>query len=227
MTVDYNALFDLSQVYDNWRLLVSGALMTISIALTATILAGILGIVMSMLLSSRRRWVAVATRGYVEVIRGTPLLIQMYILYYGLPALGIVLSGFWAAVIALGVNSAAYVGEISRGAIGSIDRAQRESGFAVGMSTFTTYRRIVLPQAFPVALPSLVGEVIDIVKWSSLATVIAVPEVTQIVYQIVSQSFRGFAILFLLLAGFYFTLTWSLSIMSRALESRLTSYRAR
>lgn len=227
MTIDYNALFDLSQVYDNWQLLVSGGLMTIYIAITATVMAGIVGVLMALLLNSRRGWIVLATRIYVEVIRGTPLLIQMYILYYGLPAFGIVLSGFWAAVIALGLNSAAYVGEVSRGAIASIDRAQREAGMAVGMNALTTYRRIILPQAFPVALPSLVGEVIDIVKWSSLATVIAVPEITQIVFQIISQSFRGFAILFILLALFYFILTWSLSVMSRALESRLTRYRLR
>jgi polar amino acid transport system permease protein len=76
-------------------------------------------------------------------------------------------------------------------------------------------------------LPALVGEVIDIVKWSSLATVIAVPEMTLVVYQIISQSFRGFALLLLCLALFYFTMTWSLSIISRRLEFSLTRYRAR
>lgn len=227
MNIDYAALFDLAQVYNNWRSLVSGALVTIYIAIAATLFAAVGGIFMWMLLASRSRTVAVGARIYVELIRGTPLLIQMYLLYYGLPVLGIVLSGFWAAVIALGLNSSAYVGEILRGAIAAIDKTQKESGMAVGMSSFTIFRRIILPQAFPIALPSLVGEVIDIVKWSSLATIIAVAEITQIVYQIVSQSFRGFAILFLLLGVFYFTLTWSLALLSRRLEYSLTSYRIR
>lgn len=227
MTVDYSSLFDLNQLVDNWRMLISGAFMTIKISIAATLLALVGGGVMLLLLTSRSSIIAIATKFYVELIRGTPLLIQMYLLYYGLPAVGVVLSGYWAAVIALGLNSAAYVGEIARGAIGSIDRTQRESAMAVGMGTFVTHRRIILPQAFPIALPALVGEVIDIVKWSSLATVIAVPEMTLVVYQIISQSFRGFALLLLCLALFYFTMTWSLSIISRRLEFSLTRYRAR
>ncbi len=97
----------------------------------------------------------------------------------------------------------------------------------MGMGYSATQVRIVFPQALPIALPALVGEVIDIIKWSSLASIVVVPEATQVVYQIVAQSYRGFGILFLLLAAFYLTMTALLSLLSRRLERRFTNYRSR
>jgi polar amino acid transport system permease protein len=95
------------------------------------------------------------------------------------------------------------------------------------MSYLATQVRIVYPQALPIALPSLIGEVVDIVKWSSLASIVVVPEATQVVYQIVSQSYRGFGILFLTLAAFYLVVTASLAWFARRLERRITRHRVR
>lgn len=221
------AMFDPAQVLNNLGILGSGALTTILVSLVAVLVAVVVGLALAAVRGSPSRAVSVLARMYIELIRGTPLLVQMYIFYYGLPSLGIALSAFTAAALALGLNSAAYVSEIIRTAVQSIARSQRESGQAVGMSYFATQVRIVYPQALPIALPSLIGEAIDIIKWSALASIVVVPEATQVVYQIVSQSYRGFGILFLALAVFYFLLTGSLAALARRLEGRITRYRIR
>ena len=221
------AVFDLHQVTDNLGILAAGAGTTLLLALTAIVLAAIVGVALAAMRSAPWKPVLWVSRAYIELIRGTPLLVQMYILYYGLPSLGLTLSAFQAAAIALALNSGAYVGEILRSAIQSVERSQRESGRAVGLSFWATQRRIVLPQAAPLALPSLVGEVVDIVKWSSLGSIVVVPEATQVVYQIVNQSYRGFGILFLVLAAFYLVVTALIAALSRRLERRMTRYRLR
>lgn len=225
--LDLEAMFDPAQVLDNIDVLTAGAWTTLLLSATAVLFAAVVGVALAAMRSSPWRWLSWATRAYIELIRGTPLLVQMYILYYGFPSLGLTLSAFTAAAVALAINSGAYVGEILRSAVQSVERSQRESGRAVGMSYLATQVRIVYPQALPIALPSLMGEVVDIVKWSSLGSIVVVSEATQVVYQIVSQSYRGFAILFLVLAGFYLAVTGSLSFLSRRLEQRLTRYRLR
>ena len=225
--LELETMFDPSQVTNNLHVLLMGGVTTLALSATAIVLAAVVGIVLAILRSSSWRPVLWASRAYVELIRGTPLLVQMYIIYYGLPSLGITFSAFASAAIALALNSGAYVAEILRSAIQSVGRSQTKSGQAVGMSRYATQVRIVFPQALPLALPSLVGEVIDIVKWSSLGTVVVVPEATQVVYQIVSQSYRGFGILFLLLAAFYLLVTATIALLSRRLEQRLTNYRLR
>lgn len=223
--VDLKAMFDPAQVLNNVDALVAGAQTTLLLSATAVLFAAIVGVLLAAMRSSSWRLLSGAARIYIELIRGTPLLVQMYILYYGLPSLGVTLSAFTAAAIALALNSGAYVGEILRSAVQSVERSQRESGRAMGMSYLATQVRIVYPQALPIALPALMGEVVDIVKWSSLGSIVVVSEATQAVYQIVSQSYRGFAILFLALAVFYLVVTGSLSLLSRRLERRLTKYR--
>lgn len=223
--LELEAMFDPSQVTNNLYVLMMGGLMTLLLSATAILFAAVVGVLLAALRSSSWRPLLWISRCYVELIRGTPLLVQMYLIYYGLPSLGITFTAFASAAIALALNSGAYVAEILRSAIQSVGRSQRESGQAVGMSKLATQVRIIFPQALPIALPSLVGEVIDIIKWSSLGTVVVVPEATQVVYQIVSQSYRGFGILFVLLAVFYLSVTATVALLSRRLERRLTRYR--
>jgi L-cystine transport system permease protein len=220
-------MFDPAQVSNNLDALVAGAATTLLLSAVATLLAGVAGVALALARGAPLRAISSGSRLYIELVRGTPLLVQMYFLYYGLPSLGLTMSAFTAAAVALALNSGAYVGEILRSAVQSVERSQRESGRALGMGVFATYARIVLPQAFPIALPSLMGEVIDIFKWSSLGAIVVVPEATQVVYQIVGQSYRGFGILFLVLAAFYFAVTTLLVALSRRLERRMTRYRLR
>lgn len=227
MSIDFQALFDLRQVTDNTEVLLAGAATTLKLSGLSIVFAAIVGVLLAVLRSSRLKAVSGASRAWIELIRGTPLLVQMYILYYGLPSLGITLSPITAAALALAINSGAYVGEILRTAVQAVPRAQSESCRAVGMGYFTTQLRVVYPQALPLALPSLIGEVIDIVKWSSIGSIVVVPEATQVVTQIVAQSYRGFGIMFLTLALFYLVLTASLAALSRGVEQRMTRYRRR
>ena len=225
MKLDFEALFDPSQVLDNVDVLLEGALTTLQLSALSVVFAAMVGVLLSVLRSSPWRTVRGATRIYIELIRGTPLLVQMYILYYGLPSMGITLSPMTAAALALAQNSGAYVGEILRTAIAAVPKAQGEASRAVGMGYLETQFRIIYPQALPIALPSLMGEVIDIVKWSAIGSIVVVPEATQVVTQIVAQSYRGFAIMFLSLALFYLVLTGTLALASRWLEKRLTRHR--
>jgi His/Glu/Gln/Arg/opine family amino acid ABC transporter permease subunit len=227
LSLDLQALFDLHQVTGNVDVLVAGAVTTLKLSALSMVFAAIVGLLLAVLRSSRLRVVSVASRAWIELIRGTPLLVQMYILYYGLPSLGITLSPMTAAALALAINSGAYIGEILRAAVQAVPRAQSESSRAVGMGFVTTQIRVVYPQALPLALPGLVGEAIDIVKWSAIGSIVVVPEATQVVTQIVAQSYRGFGIMFLLLALFYLVLTASLAALGRKLEQRLTRYRQR
>jgi His/Glu/Gln/Arg/opine family amino acid ABC transporter permease subunit len=225
MKLDFEALFDPSQVLDNVDVLLEGALTTLQLSALSVVFAAMVGVLLSVLRSSPWLTVRGATRIYIELIRGTPLLVQMYILYYGLPSMGITLSPMTAAALALAQNSGAYVGEILRTAIAAVPKAQGEASRAVGMGYLETQFRIIYPQALPIALPSLMGEVIDIVKWSAIGSIVVVPEATQVVTQIVAQSYRGFAIMFLSLALFYLVLTGTLALASRWLEKRLTRHR--
>ncbi len=227
MNIDFKALFDPAQVLDNVDILLAGAWTTLQLSGLSVVLAAAVGLLLAVLRSSKWRPLSVLTRTYIEVIRGTPLLVQMYILYYGLPSFGLTLSPMTAAAAALAINSGAYIGEILRSAVQAVPKSQRDSGRALGMGFIHTQVRIVYPQSLPIALPSLIGEVIDIVKWSSVASIVVVPEATQVVSQIVAQSYRGFGIMFLTLAVFYLVITGSLAALSRSLEKRLTRYRTR
>jgi len=224
---DLFAFFDPMQVVDNTRILLKGAGMTLLLSAASVVLAAVVGGVLGVMRSSTSRPVAWGSRAYVEIIRGTPLLVQMYMLYYGFPSLGITLSAFTAAAVALANNTGAYTAEIVRGAVQSVERSQPESARALGMGYWATYWRVVAPQALPIALPALVGEVVDIVKWSALASVVVVPEATQVVYQIVGRSYRGFGSLFLTLAVFYLLVTGLVAAVSRRVERRMTRYRLR
>ncbi len=131
---------------------------------------------------------------YVWIFRGTPLLVQLFIIFFGLPALGITLDAFPAAVIAFSLNEGAYTSEIMRGAISAIPRGQYEAGYSVGMNYFQIMRRIVLPQAFRVAFPPLFNELIALVKNTSLAASITVSEMFREAQKIAARTFEPFAL---------------------------------
>ena len=125
---ELGAMFDLAQVRNNAAVLASGAATTLLLSSTAILLAAVLGLLLAILRSFSWRPLLWGSRTYVELIRGTPLLVQMYIVYYGLPSIGVTLSAFNSAAVALAFNSAAYVAEILRSAIQSVGKSQSESG---------------------------------------------------------------------------------------------------
>jgi polar amino acid transport system substrate-binding protein len=158
--------------------------------------------------------------GYVELYRGTPLLIQLYILYYGLPNIGISLSPFLAAIIGLGMNYAAYEAELYRAGISAISKGQMEAAVSLGMSRNLALRRIIFPQALRIALPGITNDFIALFKDSSLVSVIAMVELTK-TYSIHAATSLRFFELGLITAALYFGMSYPLSIMARRLEARL------
>src|SRR5437867_8606133 len=133
--------------------LVTGALMTIKLSIVSITLGLVLGLIAALACLSRRPWLRRTATTYVEVIRGTPLLVQLFIIYYGLPEYGIRIDPFPAGVLGLGINYGAYLSEVFRAGILSIDRGQWEAGASLGMTRSRLLRVIILPQASRVVLP--------------------------------------------------------------------------
>lgn len=160
-----------------------------------------------------------ATAFYIWFIRGTPALIQIFIVYFGLPQLGIRLSPFTAGVLALGVNSGAYVAEIIRSGLSAIPRGQTESSLALGFSPALTMRTIILPQVFRIILPALTNEAISILKNTSLLSTITVIELTLYAQTLISATFRPFDF-YIAVALIYLVLTSVLTQLAGWLERR-------
>ncbi len=169
---------------------------------------------------SRRLWQRHLGDLYVELVRGTPLLVQIMIAYFGLaPLLGID-SKFWVGTIALGAFAAAYMGEVFRAGIESVERGQFEAARALGLSRARTMRHVILPQAVKRMIPPLTGELIALVKESSLLFAIGVTEMMFAARQIASKTYKSFEP-YLLVAAMYLTITIPLSLLARRLERRL------
>ena len=160
---------------------------------------------------------------YVEVFRGTPLLVQLFLIYYGLPYFNITLEPMTCAIIGLSLNSAAYMSEIIRGAILSIDKGQYEAAFSLGYSKVKTYIQIILPQSFRVALPSLMNSFASIIKETSLVSIISIAEITRVGNQIYARTLRPFEV-YLVIALIYLVMTYSISLLAKFIEGRSTRW---
>jgi polar amino acid transport system permease protein len=166
---------------------------------------------------SKIRVIRAASDFYVWFIRGTPTLIQVFIVYFGLPQFGVKLSPFTAGVIALGVNSGAYVAEIVRAGLSAIPNGQTESSLALGINRFDTMRRIILPQVFRIIVPPITNEAITALKNTSLLSTITVIELTLFAQTIIATTFRPFEF-YTAVALIYLLLTTILTQLSSWLE---------
>lgn len=163
-------------VSDNFPILWSGFLTTLGLTLSSLLVGLVFGLMLALMKISTNWILKGISIAYIELIRGTPALMQIMLVYFGLPALGLNIDRFTAAVVALGLNSAAYSGEIFRAGIESIDRGQMEAARAIGMTGSMAMRLIVLPQAFRVVIPPLVNEFVALLKDTSLVSVIGVAD---------------------------------------------------
>jgi cystine transport system permease protein len=162
-------------------------------------------------------------RFYVSVIRGTPLLLQLFIVFYGLPSFGVTLDPWPSAIIALSLNVGGYASEAIRGAILAVPRGQWEAAMTVGMGRVNTLRRIVLPQASRIAVPPLSNTLISLVKDTSLVSVVLVTELLREAQVIAGQSFEFFT-LYGVAAVYYWVVCLVLSFGQTRLETRLSRY---
>ncbi len=191
------------------------ALLTAAAGLMGTVLAAFL----ALMRLSHNRMVSNIARAYVEFMRGTPLLVQLFVIYFGGPQVGINLSPITAAILGLGLNAAAYISEIFRGTILSIPRGQMEAARSLGMGHWLAMRRVVMPQALRHALPALGSSFAALVKDTSLVSVITVSELLLVARNRVSATYRPLEI-FLMVGVLYFALTTVITCGVRWWERR-------
>lgn len=201
-------------------LLVEGLAATLVLGLSAFAVGAVLGLALALMrLSSRAavRWLAIA---YVSVFRGTPMLVQILLIYFGLPQLGITLEPIPSAIIALSLNAAAYLSENFRSGILGVDKGQREAANSIGMTSWQALRRIILPQAVRIATPSVGNRFIALMKDTSLASVVTVVELTRVAERVGASTFR-YIEMFVLVALVYWIVNTLLSVGQETLERRL------
>ncbi len=192
----------------------------------ATVALAVLGsTLLTVLRAMKIAPVNIAVDGLISFVRGTPLLIQIFICYYGLPSLGLDLSPFAAGILAISLNSTIFLSEAMRGSLGTIDPGQVEAATALGLPTRAIWQSVVLPQMFRRLLPVLTAEFTIIVKGTALLSVITVVEVLRRAQQIGSGTYRPFEAL-LAAAAIFLTINLAISIVGRLLEQRLAAGRA-
>ncbi|MDX1190225.1 ABC transporter permease subunit [Sinorhizobium medicae] len=204
-------------------LLWAGLIFTIPLTLLSFTLGLALGLVTAVVRLFAPAPFAVVARFYVWVIRGTPLLVQLFVIFYGLPSMGILLDAFPAALIGFTLNIGAYSSEIVRAVISSVPRGQWEAAYSIGLSWSQAMRRTILPQAGRVAVPPLSNTFISLVKDTSLAAAITVPELFQTAQRIVATSYEPL-ILYIEAALIYLVMSSVLSALQGKLEQRFARY---
>ena len=196
-----------------------GLWVTLKISFFAAILTFIIGIVVALMKLSSYQFLKDIATVYITIVRGTPLLVQIFLFYF-IVANIFELDRFIAGVLALGIFFGAYMAEVLRGAIQSIDKGQLEAANSLGISKYQAMRYIILPQAFKRALPTLVGEMIALVKDSSLVSVISITDLTKVGREIVSNTFSPFET-WIVVALVYLTITSTMSYMGHKLEKKM------
>ena len=212
--------FDLQLVLDSLPLLGMGALVTVEITAVAVSLGVMIGLFVGIAELSRYAYLRIPAKLYVDFIRGTPLLVQIFIIYFALPVIiGARIEPFVAAVAACSINSGAYVAEIFRSGIQSIDKGQTEAGRSLGMSWSQTMITIIIPQAFRRIIPQLGNEFIAMLKDSSLVSVIGFEELTRKGQLIIASTYGSLEI-WTTVAVIYLVMTLSISRFVSYLEKR-------
>src|SRR5580658_7255437 len=200
--------------------MLQGALVTLEISVLAMLLATVIGLVMGLISASDYSVLKAIIRAYVYFVRGTPALVQIFLVYFALPRIGFELSSFWSGVVALAFNSAGFIAEIVRAGLQSIDIGQSEAALSIGMTSRQTIMHILLPQSLRRITPPLTNEMITLVKTSSLLSVISVFELTRSAQVIIAERFVPFELYFAL-AVYYLVIITALSWFSEYIEARL------
>lgn len=213
-------MFDWSLIWDNFPLLLAGAGITIQITAMSVGCGFIIGMFASLARLSRFKIVRILVKCYVELFRGTPLLVQIFMIYFALPKLlHQPINPYIAAVTACSINSGAYVSEIFRAGIQSIDKGQMEAGRSLGLTWAQTMRYIIMPQAFKAIIPPLGNEFIAMMKDTSLVSVIGFEELTRRGQLIIARTYGSFEI-WTAVALIYLVMTLSISQLVAYLERR-------
>lgn len=220
---DFGGVFDVELAIESLPFVLEGLPMTLAVSLLGMAIGLALGLFLALARNSGKimfRWPA---RIYISFMRGTPILVFLFILYFGLPYIGLELSAFIAASAGFGLNSAAYIAEINRASLNSIDSGQWESARALNMGYWKTLQKVILPQATRTAIPPLANVFMDIVKATSLAAVITVPELFQRTQIVVGREFDAMT-MYILVALIYWPLCVIISFMQDRLEAKYSRF---
>jgi polar amino acid transport system permease protein len=215
-----NLVWDWSTLAEYRQLFLQGWFNTLGISVAALILSSILGTLTALGTTSRILPVQHLCKGYITLIRGTPLLAQIYILFYVVAHAAGIENRFWSGVVALSLFSSAYIAEILRASMNAIAASQLESAAAIGLTPSQTLRHVILPQALRTVLPPLAGQFVSLIKDSSLLSIIGIDELTQNAKNVASYTFSNFES-YVLLAVAYLCLTLPVSLLARHLERRV------
>lgn len=213
MTLDFSA------IAPYLHMLLTGAKVTIQASLLSVMFGSLLGIFIGVLRVVPLVPLRTLAAAYIYVIRGTPLLIQLFLIYFGLPSLGLNLPAFTAGIIGLSINSSGYVGEIVRGGIEAVPKGQWEASKVLGLSYLKTMRFIILPQAIRNMLPAFGNEFVTLIKESSLLSTLAITELTMVGQQVRSVTYASFET-FIIVGAIYLALTSATSSILQYVEKK-------
>jgi octopine/nopaline transport system permease protein len=217
---------------DTFVSLIAAIPMTLSLAATSTVLGMVLALLLALCRVSGIPPLDWFARLYVFVFRGTPLLVQIFLIYYGLSQFPAIRHGFawpilrqpyWCAILALTINTAAYGSEIIRGGLLSVPHGQVEAARAAGMSRFMLFRRIIMPLAIRQALPGYGNEMISMIKATSLASIITLMDITGVAAKIISETYRAIEV-FVVAGAIYLVMNFALTRLVQFVEYRLSPH---
>jgi polar amino acid transport system permease protein len=214
-------MLDFSLVTKFIPFMLKATVVTLELSVVSILIGLILGLFIALMKISSVKVLSFIADFYLWIIRGTPMLVQLFIVYFGLPQIGIELSPFVSSVIALGINSAAYIAEIYRGGIQSIPKGQVEAAESLGMKYPTIMKKIILPQAIRVSVPSLGNQAIMMLKDSSLASLVTVTELMMVSQRFASTNF-AFIEFYVAAAGFYLIMTTLFTFILNKVEVRMS-----
>ena len=214
------SFFELLQ--ESLPLLIQGVGLTLQLAFTSLVIAMVLGILASLAGMSKSPILRAINKAFVAIIRGTPLLVQAFFIYFGVTGvLGIRMNAFTAGVIALSLNAGGYMSEIFRGGIQAVDVGQTEAARSLGLSASQTTWRIVIPQAIRICIPSIVNQWCITIKDTSIICVIGLAELTRMGQQIIARTYRPFEV-WIMVGVLYFVVIYLLTVLSRYIERKVS-----
>ncbi len=218
--IQWEYIFNPQLALESFPYIIQGIGHTLFIALSSMAIGLFISVFLALGKMSRLLIFQLPARAYISFMRGVPVLVLLFLLYFGFPLIGIEFTAVTAAIIGFSLNSAAYMAEVNRSAIAAIDRGQWEASYSLGMTYWQTFRLIILPQAVKIALPPLVNVLLDLIKSSSLAAMITVPELFQRA-KIVGGRELDYMTMYILVAFIYWGICSVVEFFQNQLEKKL------
>lgn len=218
-TIQWEYIFNTKLAIESFPYVIKGIGYTLLISLVSMFFGLVLGFFLALGRMSKNYIFQLPARTYISFMRGVPIIVLLFILYFGFPMIGITFSAVTAAILGFSLNSAAYMAEINRSAIASVDKGQWEASASLGLSYWQTMRKIILPQAVKIAIPPLSNVLLDLVKGTSLAAMITVPELLQKA-KIVGGRELDYMTMYILVALIYWGICSIIAVMQNHLEKR-------